>query len=113
MSDTPRTDALIERHKAEAADADRECLRELSVAQIKELIAHTRQLERGLAKTGKALRTLRQDGCENYTSGIGSCFRNHRTPDAEFGADRCCTSCVADAALAAASGTPQDKAVSK
>jgi hypothetical protein len=113
MSDTPRTDALIERHKAEAADADRGCLHELSVAQIKELIAHTRQIERGLAKMEKALRTLRQDGCENYTSGIGSCFRNHRTPDAEFGADRCCASCVADAALASASGTPQENEEAK
>jgi len=34
-------------------------------------------------------------GCEHSTSGIGSCFRNHRTADARYGADRACTACIA------------------
>lgn len=33
--------------------------------------------------------------CENFTSGVGSCFRNGRTVNATFGADRCCNSCIA------------------
>lgn len=37
--------------------------------------------------------------CENFTSGIGSCFRDGRTVDAEDGADRCCHSCIAHDAL--------------
>jgi hypothetical protein len=34
-------------------------------------------------------------GCEHSTTGIGSCFRNHRTADAHYGADRACTACIA------------------
>lgn len=34
-------------------------------------------------------------GCEHSTSGIGSCFRNHRTADAHYAADRACTACIA------------------
>lgn len=49
----------------------------------------------------KALKWIRRDGCENFTSGLGSCFRNGRTPDAQYGADRCCAPCVADTALRA------------
>lgn len=37
--------------------------------------------------------------CENFTSGIGSCFRDGRTVDAANGADRCCDSCIAHDAL--------------
>lgn len=37
--------------------------------------------------------------CENFTSGIGSCFRNGRTVDAQYTADRCCNSCIAHDAL--------------
>lgn len=39
------------------------------------------------------------NACENYTSGIGSCFRNGRTPDAKYGEDRCCWSCLANMTL--------------
>ena len=37
--------------------------------------------------------------CENYTSSIGSCLRNGRTPDAKYGEDRCCWSCLANISL--------------
>ena len=37
--------------------------------------------------------------CESFTSGIGACFRDGRTPTAEYLADRCCPSCIADRAL--------------
>jgi len=48
------------------------------------------------------LQLIRGQHCESFTSGLGSCFRNGRTPDAEFGADRCCKACIADAALSKA-----------
>jgi hypothetical protein len=119
MSDTPRTDALIERHKAEAADADRECLRELSVAQIKELIAHTRQLERD-AERLDALEKMRATVYASFDP--ESARLMHWVVVDEFQAKTHAArkGCVAkslraaiDAALAAASGTPQDNAVSK
>lgn len=47
----------------------------------------------------KALRTIASWDCENFTSGIGSCYENDRTPDAEFTADRCCAPCIADKGL--------------
>lgn len=37
--------------------------------------------------------------CEAFTSGIGSCFRVGRTPDARYGADKCCDSCIANDAF--------------
>lgn len=37
--------------------------------------------------------------CEHNTSGIGSCFANGRTADAEYGADMACPPCIAHAAL--------------
>lgn len=39
-------------------------------------------------------------GCENYITGIGSCFRNGRTADAKDTADRACAPCIANHALA-------------
>lgn len=37
--------------------------------------------------------------CEHSTSGIGSCWKDGRAADAEFGADQACPSCIAHAAL--------------
>lgn len=46
-----------------------------------------------------ALRIIAARDCENYTTGLGSCYENGRTPDAKFGAERCCTACIADSGL--------------
>jgi hypothetical protein len=55
------------------------------------------------ARLGLARKALRQIApvreCESFTSGIGSCFRAGRTPDAKYGADKCCASCIAHDAL--------------
>lgn len=40
-----------------------------------------------------------QGQCENYTTGIGSCFSYGRSPDARYSAERCCNPCIAHAAL--------------
>ena len=45
------------------------------------------------------LELIRGDHCESFTTGLGSCFRNGRTPDAIYGADRCCLPCIADSTL--------------
>lgn len=37
--------------------------------------------------------------CETFTTGIGSCFRNSKTPHAEYSADACCYPCVVDHVL--------------
>jgi len=37
--------------------------------------------------------------CERLTTGIGSCFVSGYSPDAEYGADRCCDACIAHHAL--------------
>lgn len=40
-----------------------------------------------------ALQTLRHimgDECENFTSGLGSCYEAGRSPGAEYSSDRCC-----------------------
>jgi len=42
-----------------------------------------------------ALRLICVDACENYASGIGSCSRNGRKPDAEYTSARWCNSCTA------------------
>lgn len=45
-----------------------------------------------------ALRTLQHimgDECENFTSGLGSCYEVRRSPGAEDYADRCCVNCIA------------------
>ena len=58
-----------------------------------------------LAKVGRMERALmlmcKSGKCENcYTPGsIGECFRDGRTEDAEFLADRACHACVAYYAL--------------
>lgn len=50
-----------------------------------------------------ALERIAGNGCEhNTTPGWGHCYIEGRTPDAEFGADRCCDACIAHAALARA-----------
>lgn len=53
-----------------------------------------------------ALRLIRLQGggddgaCENFTTGIGSCFEHdNRTADARYGADRACSPCIAHYAL--------------
>ncbi len=46
-----------------------------------------------------ALLLIRGFECETFTTGLGSCFQNDRSPEAYFGADRCCTACVAWKAL--------------
>ena len=39
-------------------------------------------------------------GCgENYTTGIGSCYRNNRSAEAMYGADHVCDACIAYRAL--------------
>lgn len=53
---------------------------------------------------------LRSSGyeCESYTTGIGSCFTNGRTPEAQYGADRCCHSCIAAKGLGVSpTGSPE------
>lgn len=55
-----------------------------------------------IARLEEALRNIlaATDGeCEHFTSGIGTCFKEGRIPTAHFGADRCCPSCIAAAAL--------------
>jgi hypothetical protein len=48
----------------------------------------------------EAMFLLRGSGrCEHFTHPVGACFAEGRTPDAEYGADKCCTACVADRAL--------------
>lgn len=37
--------------------------------------------------------------CENFTSGIGTCFRTGRKADAKYGFEKCCDSCIAYDAL--------------
>ena len=59
---TPLTDALLSRHQAEVADADKECLHELAVAQVRELIAHTRNLERDRARGARLARMVYDEG---------------------------------------------------
>ena len=46
-----------------------------------------------------ALQMIDTGDCENYTSGHLACFKNRRTPEAIYGADRCCNSCIARRAL--------------
>ena len=46
-----------------------------------------------------ALKAIMLDGCEKSTTGIGWRFQNGKTPDAEFGDDQCCNSCIAHKAL--------------
>jgi hypothetical protein len=61
----------------------------------------------------EALALIRRDACENFTTGLGSCYQHGRTPDAKYGAERCCDSCIADAALASVSGKLRDNAQTK
>jgi hypothetical protein len=48
----------------------------------------------------EAMFLLRGTGrCEHTIAPVGACFLEGRTPDAEYGADKCCTHCIADKAL--------------
>jgi hypothetical protein len=45
-----------------------------------------------------AIQTLRHimgDECESFTSGLGSCYEEGRSPGAKYTADRCCVNCIA------------------
>jgi hypothetical protein len=58
------------------------------------------QVDARLGVARKALRLIAPERrCETFTTGIGSCFRNGRTVDAEYTAYRCCASCIAHDAL--------------
>lgn len=47
-----------------------------------------------------ALFLLRGSGrCEHTIAPVGACFKEGRTPNAEYLAERCCVHCVADKAL--------------
>lgn len=52
---------------------------------------------------------LRGATCTNFTTGLGSCFRNGRSPDAQYGAVECCVPCIADAALARIAAAPVEE----
>ena len=76
-------------------------LRELkSYTEDRETMALAYHIERERLETAlwQILWSTR-DQCEHFTSGIGSCFRNGRTPEAFYGAERCCNSCIAHLAL--------------
>lgn len=53
------------------------------------------------------LRLLARGRCENFMdwnergkhAPLGTCFKNGRTADAEYGSDLACTACIAHAAL--------------
>lgn len=54
-TDTPRTEALLERHRREIAEqggtiGNRVLASDLPLRQVKEILGHTRQLERELAE---------------------------------------------------------------
>jgi hypothetical protein len=51
-----------------------------------------------------ALQSIDTGGCENFTTGYGSCVKDGRTPDADYTADKVCDSCIAHAAIAKATG---------
>lgn len=51
-----------------------------------------------------ALAAIAARGCESFTTGHGSCFRNGRSPLARFGAELACAGCIAWAALLPAEG---------
>ncbi len=47
----------------------------------------------------KALELIAKDGCENFTSGLGSCFEVSRLIGATDSANSVCHACLAYAAL--------------
>lgn len=47
--------------------------------------------------------------CQNYTSGIGSCYREGRTLEAQYGADRACMACFCHVSLVTLSGTSNER----
>lgn len=47
----------------------------------------------------EALRNISVQDCENFTSGLFSCFKDGRTVNAQYGADKVCNSCIAEKAL--------------
>lgn len=58
--------------------------------------------EKKLHELRKALKRVVESNegqCENYTTGIGSCFQYGRSLNAKYLAERCCNPCIAHAAL--------------
>lgn len=50
------------------------------------------------ASLNGAIQTLRHimgEECESYTSGLGSCYEEGRSPGAKYMAERCCVNCIA------------------
>lgn len=67
----------------------------MTAVLVNSLTSEARRLRRALRDI-----LARTDGtCANYTSGIGSCFRQGRKARAEFGADTACEQCIAERAL--------------
>jgi hypothetical protein len=98
LVETPRTDAAEKLAINDVCDdhiVAYHLMREFAADLERETIAKAAEIERLKA----ALRLIRGDFCENYTTGLGSCRLNGRKPDAEYGADRWCDPCIAYAAL--------------
>lgn len=51
--------------------------------------------EESLDDARRTLRFIMGDACENFTGGLGSCYKAGRSPGAEFEADACCVRCIA------------------
>jgi phosphate uptake regulator len=76
-TDTPRLNALLDRHEAETKDMDdREWLRH-SVTQVREILAHARDLERENTRLVAACqRAIDGDWCTPKTCVAGGCACN-------------------------------------
>lgn len=46
-----------------------------------------------------ALRLIAGTKCNNFTTGLGSCFRNGRSAWAYYGAEAACSACIAHEGL--------------
>lgn len=110
---TPRTDALLERHRAEVADADKACLHELAVEQVRELISHTRQLERELLEGHQTYMTAEQARLILETHDMQTFLDDEETELLERHNPRLLEAYRAFAALAGVSGTLPDNAEAK
>lgn len=56
-------------------------------------------IENDRLRLQQALHLIMGTGCENSTSGLGSCFKEGRTPGHIYGAFSVCNSCIAYEAL--------------
>lgn len=68
-TDTPRTEALLERHRREIAEqgetiGNRVLASDLPLRQVKEILGHARQLERELGEM-QNLNAVNESGCNN------------------------------------------------